>query len=328
MPANLPPQFHEAEGEYRAATTRQAKIAALERMLAVMPHHKGTDHLRADLRTRLAKLTQEAERDRAAGGRTDPYAVRKDGAGQAVLVGLPNAGKSALLQALTGAPAKVADYPFTTQTPQPAMMPFEDIQVQIVDLPPIVPGDTPGPLRGLLRQADLLLLVASFAPDPLAELATLLAELTALHLAAIPSVGPPADEGLLVAKKALVVANKCDLDSSSETAQLVALEYSDRLPCVAVSTQTGAGLGELRRRIVAALDIVRVYTKPPGRPADRERPFVLARGTTVEDLADAIHRDVRGKLKYAVLWSPHRPAIRVARHYVLEDRDIIELHTS
>jgi ribosome-interacting GTPase 1 len=326
MPANLPPQYKEAERAYREAKTPQAKIEALERMLAVMPHHKGTDHLRAELRTRLAKLTQEVERQqRASGGRMHLYTVRKEGAGQAVLVGLPNVGKSALLRALTGAPAKVAEYPYTTQLPQPAMMPFEDIHVQIVDVPPVAPGETPGWLRGLLSQADLLLLVVDLGGDPLAALAALRAELAAFGMQpSAPDATP--EEGELMPKRALVVATKRDLPGAEDTAALLALELGARLPLIAVSAERGDGLGELRRRIVAALDVVRVYTKPPGRPPDLARPFVLRRGATVDDLAALIHHDLRAKLKYALLWWPNRAAMRVGRQYVLEDRDIVELH--
>lgn len=327
MPANLPPQYFEAEKEYRTAKTPQAKIDALERMLAIMPHHKGTDHLRADLRTRIAKHTQEAERQQRAGGRTQAYTVRKEGVGQAMLVGLANAGKSCLLAAITGAPAKVGDYPYTTQLPQPAMMPFEDIHVQLVDLPPITPGETVGWLRGLLRQADLLLLILDLAADPLADLHALSAELEALRLELVPPGGPGTDI-LRVPKEALVVANKRDLPAAGDMLELLALELGDRLPLVAVSAAHGDGLEELRRRVVDALGMVRVYAKPPGRPADLQRPFVLPRGASVADLAEAVHRDLLQKLKYAVLWQPNGPAVRVARDYLLQDRDIIELHAS
>lgn len=327
MPANLPPQYYEAEKEYRAARTPQAKIEALERMLAIMPHHKGTDHLRAELRARIAKLQQEIERQRTAGGgRTPFYTVRKEGAGQVVLAGLPNAGKSALVQALTGAPMRVADYPYTTQVPQPAMMPFEDLQVQIVDTPPVTPGETPGWLRALFRQADLLLLIVDLGADPFTEAQTLWDELQSMRIRPHPPGTAPTGDDPALPKKALLVGTKRDLPEAEENASLLALEWGARLPVLAVSALTGEGLGDLRRRLVSALEVIRVYAKPPGRPPDLERPFVLPRGATVEDLAAAIHHDLKERLRYAVLWLPNRPAQRVGRQYVLQDRDIIELH--
>jgi ribosome-interacting GTPase 1 len=326
MPTNLPPQYFEVEKEYRAARTPQEKIEALERMLAIMPHHKGTDHLRAELRTRISKHQQEAERQRASGTRTDFYSVRKEGAGQVALVGLPNAGKSALLRALTGAPAKVADYPFATQLPQPAMMPFEDIHVQLVDGPPVVPGETPGWLRGLFRQADLLLLVLDLAEDPLAQLRALEGALEGASLVLVRPDAEISPDALPRPRRAILVANKLDLPGTEDSLELFALELGERLPLEAVSAERGDGLDELRRRVVAALDIVRVYAKPPGRPPDLQKPFVLHRGATIQDLAETIHKDLPQKLRYAVLWPTHHPPQRVARDYLLHDRDVIELH--
>ena len=331
MPANLPPDYYAAEGAFRAASTPQAKLDALERMLAVMPHHKGTDHLRAELRSRMAKLLQEVSRQRAH-GHADLYAVRREGAGQAVLVGAPNAGKSSLLHALTGAPVRVAEYPFTTQLPQPAMMPFEDVQVQLIDLPALTSGGTPGWLRGVVPQADVVLLVIDLDTDPTADLELVEGELAGLRVLPRP---PAADAGETMApeaRPALVVGTKLDLAASSDGAELLRLELADRLPLVLTSASSGAGIDELRQRVFDALQVVRVYAKPPGRPADLERPFVLRRGSTVEDLADVVHHEVRQRLQYAVRWpGPAAPAaapLRVSRHYQLADRDVIELHAA
>ena len=321
MPANLPPDYYAAEGEFRAATTPGARRAAQERMLAIIPHHKRTDHLRAELRTRMAKLSQEISRQHG-GGHADAYVVHREGAGQAVLVGAPNAGKSSLLEALTQAAARTGDYPFTTQLPQPAMMPFEDVQVQLVDLPPVSPGATPGWLRGLTHEADLLLLVVDLDTDPTADLQMVLAELAGLHLSALD-----ADEGLDV-KRALVVGTKQDLAAADDGAELLRLELADRLPLLLTSSATGHGLEELRSRVFQALDVVRVYAKPPGRPADMTRPFVLHHGATVEDLADAVHHELRERLQFAVRWPPDAAPLRVAHHYALRDRDVIELQTT
>ena len=133
MPANLPPQYFEAEKRYRSAREPEEKIAALEAMLAIMPHHKGTDKLHAVLRQKIAKFSLEAEKKYATARRTGFY-IDREGAGQVMLVGPANAGKSQLLAAVTEAIPEIAEYPFTTKTPMPGMMKFEDIQIQLVVL--------------------------------------------------------------------------------------------------------------------------------------------------------------------------------------------------
>src|SRR5262245_13000375 len=208
MPANLPPQYHAAEETYRRARTSAEKVEAFGTMMAVIPKHKGTEHLRGELKARMARLTQEAERQ--AGGKSGAslYDVKKEGAGQVALVGLTNSGKSALVAALTGAPARVGDYPFTTQLPFPAMMPFENVQIQLVDLPPFVPEATPAWLRAVVRQADVALLLLDLAGDPLADWATLRGELVQARVLAHPPEAPatPDEDDPRVPIKALIAA--------------------------------------------------------------------------------------------------------------------------
>jgi ribosome-interacting GTPase 1 len=208
------------------------------------------------------------------------------------------------------------------------MMPFEDIQAQLVDTPAVAPGATPGWVRGLVRQADLLLLVVDLSADPLTDLSNLRRELASFRVAAHPpGIAPDAEEGLLP-RTALLVGNKSDAPAASEALELLAMETERDQRALAVSARSGEGLDQLRRRVVEALDVVRVYAKPPGRPPDLQRPFVLPRGATVENLADAIHHTLRDTLRYAVLWAPDKPPLRVARHYALQDGDVLELHGS
>jgi ribosome-interacting GTPase 1 len=339
MPANLPPQYYEAEKAFRRARSPAEKLDALQTMLAIMPKHKGTDHLRAELRARMAAVTQQAERQAGGAARIQLYTVRREGAGQVALVGLPNAGKSQLLAALTHATPKIAEYPFTTQLPQPGMMPFENAQVQLVDLPPVVAGATPPWQRALIRQADVLALLIDLSQDPLGDWAALQEELAAMHVLPIApadaeggtddEAGPEGAPGGLP-KKALVAGTKLDL-APADSAELLALAVGDKdegLPLFAVSAATGRGLEDLRRALFAALDVMRVYTKPPGKPADHSRPFTLPRGSTIDDLADAIHHELREKLRYATLWggSGKFSGQRVGRDHVLEDGDVVELH--
>jgi ribosome-interacting GTPase 1 len=325
MPANLTPEYREAEKRYRQARTVPEKIEALEHMLAVMPHHKGTDHLRADLRSKIAKLTDEGQRQHG-GARANVYSVRKEGAAEVALLGCPNSGKSQLLAALTDATPKIASYPFTTQVPFPAMMPYENVHVQLVDLPPLVAGGTPAWVRPIVRQADLLLVVVDLAEDPLADLDTARAELEAMRVEAVASAPAQAPDAWVLQKPTLVVANKLDVPGAAEVYELVEEACQGRLPTRAVAAATGLGVEELRRDLFDRLGIVRVYTRAPGQPVDRSRPFVLRRGETLEDLAASIHQDWPERLRYAQVWGSGKfQGQRVSRHYAPEDGDVVEL---
>lgn len=327
MPANLPPQYYAAEKAFREAKTTAEKIEALEAMLAIMPKHKGTDKLKADLRAKIAKLAEQEERQSGT-ARSQLYHVRKEGAGQAVLVGVANAGKSRLLGALTGANPKVADYPFTTQLPMPAMMPYENIQVQVVDLPPISEHQTQGWMRSLIRQADLLLLVVDLSYDPLAEMDAILSELMSMRIEAIGQgeVGTTSD--MTLRKRALIVGNKVDAPDSRDNLELVEESYGHQFPVVGVSAQTGEGLEEFKRRVFEALGIVRVYSKAPGQPVDLSKPIIIPKGSTVLEVAEDIHKSLAANLKYALVWGSGKfSGQRVSRQYVPEDGDVIELCT-
>jgi len=283
-------------------------------MLAIMPKHKGTDKLRADLRRRMSKLSEELETKYVIGKKGLSYQVKREGAGQAVLLGLPNVGKSQLLAAITNATPDVADYPFTTQTPIPGMMGFENIQIQIVDLPPITNHESQPWLVNLLRSADIFLILVDLGAEPLDQVETVLQELNKL------SIEP-------MAKRVLVVGNKSDLDSASENYHRLSAKYDAQFPLISISAKEGIGLEELREGIYRALDVIRVYTKAPGRKADFDEPVVLERGSTVADAAEAIHKDFRDKLKYALVWGSGKfDGQKVKREHTLEDGDIIELH--
>ena len=330
MPANLPPQYHAAEEAYRRARTSAEKVEALETMMAVIPKHKGTEHLRGELKARMARLAQESDRQAAGKGGASVYDIRKEGAGQVAVVGLTNSGKSALVAALTGAPARVGDYPFTTQLPFPAMMPVENVQVQLVDLPAFIAGATPPWLRAAARRADIALVVLDLAGDTLSDWATLRDELAQARILPHPPDAPvtPTEDDPRVPVRTLIVANKCDAPDAADALELLKLELDGALPALPVSATTGEGIEELRARLWRALDAIRVYTKPPGKPVDRTRPFVLARGATVGDLADQIHHELREKLKYGQLWgaSSKFDGQRVGHGHVLEDEDVVELY--
>jgi len=313
MPANLPPEYYEAEKNFKEAPPGPARVAALEALIATVPKHKGTDKLRADLRRRLSKLRDEAQK-RKKGGRGDLYTVPREGAAQVALVGFPNSGKSSVLAVLTNAKPLIAEYPVTTVTPLQGMMPYEDIQLQLVDLPPIGNESTDGWVSGILRVADVLLLVVDLTDSPEAQAELLVEQLKEwnIHLGAI--------------KRALIAANKSDAPDAEKSFRSLIDKYPG-IPVIKISTVAHEGLEELRRAIFDAAGIVRVYTKEPGKDADMGKPFTLPSGSTVLDLAGMVHKDFASGLRFACIWGSSKfPGQRVQRDYELKDGDVVELH--
>ncbi len=327
MPANLPPEYFEAEKIYRAAKSAPEKIAALEAMLSAMPKHKGTDRLRAELTGRIAKFSEEAQRKPTLGRRAPSWYVRKEGAGQAVLVGLPNVGKSQLLDSLTEASPEIADYPFTTHTTMLGMVRLENIQIQLVDMPPLVQRSIYSWVPLILRNADVLLVVVDLSHSPLEQMEAIFDELSRLRIRPVWRAPEEGSEESAVQKKFLLVGNKRDLEGSGDNYQLLKMKYASEFPTLAVSAKEEVGLEELKQELYRVLDIIRVYTKAPNEKPDFSDPIILKKGSTIEDAAESIHKDLRRNLKYAQIWGSGKfSGQRVKRHYTPENGDVIELH--
>jgi len=325
MPANLTPEYFKAEKWYREATTTDEKILALERMLAVMPKHKGTDHLKADLRRKLSKL-KEAPVKKGHGTHVDVFHVPRGGAGQIVLIGTPNSGKSSIVAALTNAKVHVADFPFATSAPVPGMVMFEDVPIELVDMPPITADYLAPGQVGTYRNCDVIGIVIDLSGDIKEQLGICLDFLESRKLL-IDAEAPAVDEhGNALAKKAFCICTKSDI---AKAGAFDKLKQTCKYPFefVEVSTKNGKGLEELSAMFFRLLGIIRIYAKPPGKPADMSDPFTLPAGATVMDLATAIHRELAGKLKYARIWGTGvYDGQNAQRNHVLNDKDIIELH--
>ncbi len=326
MPANLPPQYFEAEKCYTRAKTPHEKIEALEEMLSIMPKHKGTDRLRADLRTKIAKFYEEAQKRPLIGKKGSLlYYVKREGAGQAVLVGLPNVGKSQLVSQVTEASPEIGDYPFTTKVPVPGMMRFENIQIQLVDAPAITAPGVDSWLPNILRNADVLLILVDLAQYPAAQLETIIERLEKFRIRIIDKAVEV--EPGEARKKALVVGNKRDLEGAKEGMVVLSSKYGGVFTLICVSAKEGDGLEDLGRNIYQALEVIRVYTKAPGQPPDLSEPVVVKMGSTVEEVAESVHKDFRSQLKYAQVWGSGKfDGQQVKRQYVLQEGDVIELH--
>ena len=327
MPANLTPEYFKAEKWYKSATTNDEKILALERMLAVMPKHKGTDHLKADLRKKLSRL-KDAGTQKKGGSHVDIFHVPRGGAGQIVLIGTPNCGKSSIVAGLTNAKVNVADFPFATGGPVPGMVMFEDVQIQLVDMPPITADySAPGQV-GTYRNCDLIAIVIDLSGDVAEQFGVCMDFLESRNLLISTETPASDDQGNALAKEAFIICTKSDIAEAGALDDLKQL-CERPLEFIEISAETATGLEELTAAFYRLLKIIRVYAKPPGKPADMTEPFTLPVGSTVMDLATDIHRQLAEKLKFARIWGTGvYDGQNTQRTHVLNDKDIIELHFS
>ena len=329
MPANLPPQYLKAEDEFRRAQTSAQRLEKLREMYRLLPKHKGTEKLQSDLKQKMSRLKDELDSSKSSGKKQGPsYAVPHEGAGQITLVGPPNAGKSALLAALTHARPEVAAYPFTTRTPQPGIMMWQDVPVQLVDLPPISAEFMEPWVPGIIRSADAALLLADLGSDDVAEATeTVLDRLAATHTELVGTLPFDVEDEAIRHVKTLLVATKLDDPGASGRLEVIREWLQPRYPVVPISVQNQQGLETLRQAAYDLLGVLRVYTKVPGKPVDRSRPFTLPIGSTVLDLAREVHRDFEHSLKFARIWgSGVFDGQTVKRDHELQDCDVVELH--
>jgi ribosome-interacting GTPase 1 len=329
MPANLTPQYMEAEKQYKQAATVAEKVAALEEMLATIPKHKGTEKLQADLKTRLSKARGEAQKHKGSGGKRDALdAVEREGAGQVVLLGAPNTGKSSFLARVTKASPEIAEYPYTTRAPFPGMMPFENIKIQLVDMPAISQDFWQPRYSGIIRNADAALLFADLSsPDMLDQVETTLHLLRESKIElAFQSISQNGSASLIT-KQTLLIGAKSELDPDEEDLNILKEFFGNRFEIHSISNQNGGGIELLRGRIFELLEIIRIYSKPPGKKVDINDPFVLRKGSTVVEAAGTIHKDFAEKLKFARIWGSEKfEGQMVHRDHVLVDGDVVEFH--
>lgn len=338
MPTNVTPEYKAADARYRAARTDEERLDALEEMGRTLNKHKGTEKLYADIKSRIKQLRTSLEKKGKAHGFS--VKVEREGAGQLVLLGAPNVGKSSVLAALTHATPDIADYPFTTHAPVPGMMMFEDVGIQLVDLPPVSAQHTESWLYSLVRNADAALLVFdAAAADPSADIESTRALCGEHH---VPLCGRDEDMGVhagdprLAPKRTILVGTHVDVPGAADIVVLLRDLYPafeivgvEAGPDVVEGPVEGRARREspLPRLVFDMLSLLRVYSKAPGKEADRSKPFVFHRGATLHDFATRVHKDFAEKLAYARVWGEGKfDAQRVHRDYALMDGDVIELH--
>ena len=390
MPTNLPAEAKRKWAEVSASKNPRQKLQLMQEFLSLVPKHKGTAKLCAQVKKQMAALRREIEekKHRKAGKGGPKFFIEKEGAAQIALLGLTNVGKSSLLSRVTNAKVEVSPNPYTTKEPLPGIMNYEDIQFQIVEAPALMEGSADGRAWGLqtlalARNADGLILMVDLSQDPVGQISLILGELEKARVlvtkpkarveiekkhfgaglriillgklvectfrdveellksyritdgvvkisgeATLDEVEDAIFENAIY-KPSVVVANKMDLKNAEANLKLLEAYVEDKLPIIAVSCEFGHGLEKLGKTLFKMLDIIRVYTKEPNEREPSNKPFILRKGATVYDLAKSIHSDFSENFSYARVWarrltfSPQK----VGSTFVLEDGDVVEIHT-
>ncbi len=342
MPANLSPDYKKAEKAFRDARDEQERLACLKEMLRTIPKHKGTEHLQADIKSRIKQLSEDLAGPKKGASRSGPvHSIRPEGAAQIALLGPPNSGKSSLHVALTGSRASVGPYPHTTHEPMPGMLPFEDVHFQLVDLPPISEDYMDSWLVNALQPADATLLIVDISdPDCTDHVATIRDRLDEKKITltdnwpGLDGHGVDCgdeDEAALdpfrIYLPTMLVANKMDRNPDPDDVAVLEELTGVRFPAVTTSVKAGENLEDIGALLFKGLQIVRVYTKTPGKPPEMDRPFTVRSGATVLDVARLVHKDIAGSFKYARAWGTGVfDGQQIGPEHPLSDADIVELH--
>jgi ribosome-interacting GTPase 1 len=326
MPTNLPPEYYKVEERYRAAESDSEKAAYLEEMLSTIPKHKGTDKLRADLRRKLSKLKAASQAKKKVGKFASVFTIDREGAGTVVVVGHANVGKSALVAALTNAEPEVAVFPFTTWQPTPGMMPIDNIQIQLIDTPPLNRDFVEPEFMDMIRRSDLILLMVDIQAEPITQLEQSVDLLERHRIVPAQRIDQFPEGERLTFVPMLVVVNKVDDEGLDEDYEVFSELFGEDCLMVPISVNALRNIDTLKKEVFEQLEIIRIYSKAPGKDVDFSAPFVMEKGSTVEDFARNIHLDFYENLKTARLWGTGvYDGQMVGRDHVLHDGDIVEL---
>ncbi len=320
MPANLTPVYHDAEERYKNASSDPERLEALQEMLAVIPKHKGTEKLQAELKKKIARLRKDVQKHKSSGPSRKPFHhIDRDGAGRVVLAGPANSGKSSLLARLTHAEPEIAAYPFTTRAPQPGMLDYEDIKIQLVDLPPLSPEVFEPWQLATIEQSDVNLFIFDVTDPQLLDQTEYIIEKLDQRGITLDRDEHP---------RSIILANKMDLGGSADSLAAWKDLFEQVSGSIPVSIETEEDFSSLNKLLFKSLDVIRVYTRTPGsRQASDNKPYVLKKGATVLDAAAHIHKDLASGFKYARIWGEGlHDGQMVERDHLLNDGDRLEIH--
>lgn len=389
LPTNVTPEFDKQRQIYEDTDGLEQRIVELEKLLSFVPRHKGAERMKGDYRKKLAQLKaqldkqREQERARRSGGGAEEGVVRKEGAGQVCLVGMTNSGKSTLINAITNAEFEVADYPFTTPIPTPAMLSLEDINIQLVEIPGIFEGSYNSGIGrqslAVVRNTDCIALLVDLSQEIDTQMRIILGELdrarirlnkekTAVRIERVGLGGhqiygiqyyegtreevidylqarkitniivrfqkPATHQQFVDAMdasvayvRALVVATKGDASGSKENFQELEEKYGERFEIIPISAERDENLDGMAWALYLRLDILRVYTKIPGKKREN-KPIVLPVGSVVEDAAAKVHKELFvERFKSAAIIRENDKIKRrvVGLNYPLAEGDVLQL---
>lgn len=281
------------------------KISELKQIMEELPGYKSGAY--ADIRAWIQEEIDKTK-TRAKIKHQDWIGVKKEGAAQIVLVGAPNIGKSSLLKALSDIQIKIADYAFTTLKPIPAVILYEGIEVQLVEIPGLIKGahkDKGGGRRllGIIKGADGIILMHDLSRS---------ADEVKMILNELDEAG--------IEKPLIIAANKIDL--GIENLEKLNREFPDKT-IIPISVKQEIGLEELKKQAWKLTGLIRVYTQ------DKKQPIALPKRATIKQLAERIHKDFIKKFKHAIVTgtSAKFPRQRAGLGHVLEDGDVVEIAT-
>lgn len=290
MPVNAGPEYFLAEKKFLQAKTKEEKVAALEGMIRAAPKHKSSEHMIAQLKQRLKKL--KAEKSSKSSSKPK-FSIRKEGAAQVCIFGMTQSGKSTLMNSLTNVNAKVASNQYTTKEPVVGMMSYGDLQMQLIE----IPSNFDAEVLGLMHTADLLIM---------------LLDSTSNEEKQFDSLEKILEENNLSRKKMIIVRNKLSVR---------------RFNSICIDAKNKIGLEELKERIWKELDLIKVYTKSPGKEKDLPA-LAMRKGSTIKDVARQIHKDFLKDFKFARVFNGTKfSGQKVGLDYKLNNLDVIEIHT-
>jgi len=289
----------------------KARIDELKKILSDLPNYRSGPY--GQIR-KWVNEEIEKTRERTKIQHHRDFAVKKEGDFQIALVGAPNSGKSSLLKALSGIQIRVANYAFTTLRPIPALFDCGGITIQLVEVPGIIKGaaeDRGGgkALLGIAKSADAIILSHDLT-TPIDELNTILNELQKANIN-MPS---------------LLVCTKLDCAGAQENFAKIQKRFP-KFTILAISAEKNINIEQLEKDLRELTGLIRIYPKSPSEKNADERPIVLPAGSTVENLAHSIHKELTSKIKYAKIEGTSAKFLgqKVGQQHVLEDKDIVTL---